>query len=182
MLKILLPSCMFLTELRRITRIRKQEKKTKYKLDLFTKGKTDTTTTIRNSETQLNPHHQLAQKDEPGSTESRNSVILASLMNPLLKIMAHLKTARREYQNTCPHEQIATTATYHTFNNQTEHLLGPDTTCTRCRTEQNEPQLPYSINWAHSAHNCLTHHHKKLNQAHVVLGCERRPNARCNGQ
>ena len=87
----------------------------------------------------------LPQKDQPSSTECRNPIILASPMNPLLKIMAHLRTARRELQSTSLHEQTATAAILPTLNNETEHLLSPDTTCTGCRSEQKELQPSYSI-------------------------------------
>ena len=52
----------------------------------------------------------LPQEDEPSSTESRNPVILASPMNPLLKIITHLGTSCRRLHSTCRHEQRTTEA------------------------------------------------------------------------
>ncbi|WZZ87807.1 hypothetical protein YC2023_116386 [Brassica napus] len=46
--------------------------------------------------------------------DSQNPVILAFPMNPLLKIMTHLRTACRGLHSTCPHNQTVTVAAKHT--------------------------------------------------------------------
>ncbi|KAL0679250.1 hypothetical protein Bca4012_007231 [Brassica carinata] len=98
--------------------------------------------------------------------------------------MAHLRTTRRKLRSTSLHEQTATAATLPTLNNKAEHLLGPDTTCTGCRSEQKGLQPPYSV--LHTPSPSCTQLPRsprhELKQTREVLGCERRPNARRSGQ